>query len=169
MTFNFPLKFTRRAFFATLAFLLSRVVALWLKWGMGVLCIWYPSFCLYVCLSVWDGLSVCLSVWKKLKLSHTICYIRDRDFISRMHNLLENFFQMALRLMTLWPWLWHLTYISKTFTFVITCEPLQVGISYFSCTFLLSVYTKFLTLLPWLIWILNILSFAISFELLVKA
>ena len=57
--------------------------------------------CLFVCLSV------CLSV-VNFNLRYIFWTVRDRDFIYGMHTLLMMPFQMTLRSMTLWPWLWPL-------------------------------------------------------------
>ena len=41
-------------------------------------------------------------------------------------------------LLTLWPWPWTLTYFSKTLTLAITFLPVEVGLSYFTCVFLVT-------------------------------
>ena len=50
-------------------------------------------------------LSVCLSV-VNFNIRYNFWTVRGRDFIFGMHILLMTPFQMTLRSMTLWPWLW---------------------------------------------------------------
>ena len=53
--------------------------------------------------------------------------VRETVFISSMYTELIKHFEITPRSMTLWPWLWPFTYISKTLTFAVTFGPFNVG------------------------------------------
>ena len=46
-------------------------------------------------------------------------------------------------ILTLWSWPWNLTYFWKTLTLVITLLPEEIGLSYFTCVFLVTLTLKF--------------------------
>ena len=85
-------------------------------------------------------------IWPKISKTlnhrHNVWTVRDRNFIFWQINPAYGTLSNDTRLITFWSWLWHLTYISKTLTFSITFEPLEVDISYFTCNEALLIMQK---------------------------
>ena len=89
-----------------------------------------------VCLSVRP--SVCPSVQSKLNLDHNFLTKGDRALILYKCIPCDNTFLSIPLFLTLWPWPWLLTYFWKNLTLAITLEPKDIGLSYFTCVFLVA-------------------------------
>ena len=75
---------------------------------------------------------------KKLNLDHNFWTKRDRAFIFHMCISCDKTFLSKLKFLTSWPWPWLLTYFWKNLTLAITFEPKEIGLSYFTCVFLVA-------------------------------
>ena len=74
--------------------------------------------------------------WKTLNLGHNFWTKRDRAFIFHMCISCGKTFLLIPKFLTSWPWPWLLTYFWKNLTLAITFEPKEMGLSYFTCVFL---------------------------------
>ena len=63
---------------------------------------------------------------------------RDRAFIFHMCISCGKTFLSIPKFFTWWPWPWLLTYFWKNLTLAITFDPKQMGLSYFTCVFLVA-------------------------------
>ena len=75
---------------------------------------------------------------KKLNLGHNFWTKRDSAFIFHMCISYDKTFLSIPKFLTSWPWPWLLTYFWKNLTLVITFEPKEIGLSYFTCVFLMT-------------------------------
>ena len=75
---------------------------------------------------------------KKLNLGHNFWTKRDRAFIFHMCISCGKTFLLIPKYLTSWPWPWLLTYFWKNLTLAITFEPKEIGLSYFTCVFLVA-------------------------------
>ena len=89
-----------------------------------------------VCLSV--CLSVCSSVQSKLNLDHNFLTKGDRALILHKCIPCDTTFLSRPKFFTSWPWPWLLTYFWKNLTLAKTFEPKEIGLSYFTCLFLVA-------------------------------
>ena len=89
-----------------------------------------------VCLSV--RLSVRPSVQSKLNLGYNFSTNRDKAFILHMLVPCDKTFLSVPKNLTLWPWPWLLTYFWKNLTLVITFQPIEIRLSYYTCLFLVT-------------------------------
>ena len=76
--------------------------------------------------------------WKKLNLGHNFWTKRDRAFIFHMCISCDKTFLLIPIFLTSWPWPWLLTYFWKNLTLAITFVPKEIGLSYFTCVFLVT-------------------------------
>ena len=99
--------------------------------------------------SLWQDLSVDTKIFyfvtltfdlllKKLNLGHNFWTKRDRAFIFHMCISCGKTFLSIPKFSTSWPWPWLLTYFWKNLTLAITFEPKEIGLSYFTCVFLVA-------------------------------
>ena len=136
---NSLLKCSWRAYYALFAVLRYIYLCSRIEWSA-----WAYCFCL-VCLSgfFFVCLFVCLSVCcQLLTFAITFELKRGGDFIFSMHTPLIKPFQMTLRSMTLWPWLWPWSK-NSLLDFVA-----NRGIVFYKHTLIF--YTKTFTLWSWL-------------------
>ena len=89
-----------------------------------------------VCLSV--CLSVCSSVQSKLNLDHNFLTKGDKGLILYKCIPCDKTFLSIPKFLTSWPWPWLLTYFWKNLTLAITFEPKEIGLSYFTCVFVVT-------------------------------
>ena len=75
---------------------------------------------------------------KKLNLGHNFWTKRDRAFIFHMCISCDKTFLPIPKFLTPWPRPWLLTYFWKNLTLAITFEPEEIGLSYFTCLFLMA-------------------------------
>ena len=75
---------------------------------------------------------------RKLNLGHNIWTKRDRAFIFHMCISCGKNFLPIPTFLTSWPWPWLLTYFWKNLTLAITFEPKEIGLSYFTCVFIVA-------------------------------
>ena len=83
-------------------------------------------------------ISLASSFWP-VCLSRNYWTIRGRDSIFHMCIPSDKTILSVPKFSTLGPYPWPLTYILKTLTLIITFEPLEVGLSYFTCVFLVTI------------------------------
>ena len=101
--------------------------------------------------SLWQDLSVDTKIFdfvtltltfdlllKKLNLGNNFWTKRDRTFIFHMCISCDKTFLPIPKFLTPWPWPWLLTYFWKNLTLAITFEPEEIGLSYFTCLFLMA-------------------------------
>ena len=96
----------------------------------------YIGITLSVCLSVRP--SVRPSVQSKLNLDHNLLTKGDRALILHKCIPCDKTFLSIPKFLTSWPWPWLLTYFWKNLTLAITFKPKEVGLSYFTCVFLVA-------------------------------
>ena len=105
----------------------------------------------------WGGVyrnhPVCLSVQSKLNPDHN--FLTKGDIALILHKCIpcgKTFLSMP-KFLTSWPWPGLLTYFWKNLTVAITFEPKEIGLSYFTCVFLVARPFRwkqiFFTLWPW--------------------
>ena len=82
--------------------------------------------------------SVRLSVQSKLNLDHNFLTKRERALILHMCIPCDKTFLLIPKFLTSWPWPSLLTYFWKNLTLAITFEPKEIGLSYFTCVFLVA-------------------------------
>ena len=75
---------------------------------------------------------------KNFNLGHNFQTRRGRALILHMCIPCDQTFHMVPQVLTLWPWPWSLTYFWKTLTLAITFLPVEVGLSYCTCVFLVT-------------------------------
>ena len=75
---------------------------------------------------------------KKLNLRHNFLTKRDGVFILHVCISYGNAFLLVPKNLTLWPWPWLLTYFWINLTLAKTFEPEEIGLSYFTCVFLVA-------------------------------
>ena len=105
---------------------------------------------------------------KKLNLGHNFWTKRDRAFIFHKCIPCGKTFLSIPNFLTSWPWPWLLTYFWKNLTLAITFEPKEIGLSYFTCVFLVArPFCQYKIFWPWP-WLLTYfwknLTLAITFE-----
>ena len=96
----------------------------------------YIGITLSVCLSVCPSFH--LSVQSKLNLDHNLLTKGDRALILHKSIPCDKTFLSKPKFLTAWPWPWLLTYFWKNLTLAITFEPKEIGLSYFTCVFLVA-------------------------------
>ena len=96
----------------------------------------YIGITMSVCLSV--RLSIRLSVESKLNLDHNFLTKGDRALILHKYIPCDMTFLSIPKFLTSWPWPWLLTYFWKNLTLAITFEPKEIGLSNFTCVFLVA-------------------------------
>ena len=75
-------------------------------------------------------------LYKNFNLGHSFLTRRGRAFIFHMYIPYDKTFPSEPKFLTWWPW--SLTYFQKTLTLAIGSEPEEVGLSYFTCAFLVA-------------------------------
>ena len=89
-------------------------------------------------LTLWPWPWLLTYFWKKLNLGNNFWTKRDRTFIFHMCISCDKTFLPIPKFLTSWPWPWLLTYFWKNLTLAITFEPKEIGLSYFTCVFLVT-------------------------------
>ena len=83
-------------------------------------------------------LSVRLSVQSKLDLDRNFLTKSDTALILHRCIPCDKTFLSIRKFLTLWPWPWLLTNFWKNLTLATTFEPKEMGLSYFTCVFLVA-------------------------------
>ena len=107
---------------------------------------------------------------KNFNLAYNFWMVSTRALIFHMSVPYGKTFPWVPNFLTMWPWLWCLTYLLKTLTLALTLKWSVQGCWYFMsvlCDKIFSWVPKFLTLWPWpwcLTYLFKILTLAISFD-----
>ena len=77
-------------------------------------------------------------LFKNFNLGYNFWMVSTRALVFHMYVPYDKTVPWVPQFLTSWPWPWSLTYFSKTLTLAITFERQVMGLSYYTCVFLMT-------------------------------